>query len=124
MEEEIKDTQPGPFGGVERLKTAQTRGLRSAPRSPVTAYLDLYMLLKKKEALEKRDAGSAGRGQAYEQQLRDVLNQVKKLEEKTPELKELRGEAEAAAGKGRQAAKKASEPDWKAKDWKVIDINY
>lgn len=126
MEEEFKETQPHRFGGVEKLKTAQTCGIRSAPRSPITAYLDLYMLLKKREALERRGTSQAGQGDAYEQQLRDVLKQVKQLEGSKPELKELR-EAAEAEGKGKQAAKKSPKEglkDWKGKDWKVVDIEY
>ena len=126
VEEQVEEIERKPvrkFGGVERLMTASTRGLRSAPRSPTAAYLDLYMLLKKKEAMERHTLSSQGRAVGYDTQLKEVLKDVKKLEESTPELRELR-EAAEAEGKGKQAAKKVPREGWKEKDWKVVDIEY
>jgi len=99
-------TLSGRFGGVEKIKTAQTQGLLSAPSdSEAKAYLELYMLLKKKERLERRDD---------EGQLQAVLKRIKKLQESLPpQLEEVKPATE------KQTASKTPK-----KDWKVMSIDY
>lgn len=117
--EEISRTPRRKFGGVERLKTAGTRGLRSAPRSPTAAYLDLYMLLKKKEVWERHSLHASGREEGFREQLREVIEDVRSLEESMPELKELR------EGEEKETEQKKAAKQWKKrKDWKVVDLEY
>lgn len=116
--EEISKTPRRKFGGVERLKTAGTRGLRSAPRSPTAAYLDLYMLLKKKQVWERHSLHASGREEGFKEQLREAVEDVRSLEESMPELKELR------EGKEKETEQKKLTKWKKRKDWKVVDLEY
>jgi hypothetical protein len=95
----------GRFGGVEEIKTAQTEGIRSVPSdSSANAYLELYMLLKKKERLERRND---------ERQLQAVLARIKKLQESLPpQLEEVK------------PAREEQVEIPKKKGWKVMSIDY
>ncbi len=100
-------TLSGHFGGIEKIKTAQTQGIRSVPvDSAATAYLELYMLIKKKERLERRDD---------QRQLQAALERIKKLQESVPppQLEEVKPATE------KQTANKTP-----TKDWKVMNIDY
>jgi len=99
-------TLAGSFGGIEKIKTAQTQRVRSVPSdSGATAHLELYMLLKKKERLERRDDQG---------QLEGVIEQIEKLQESLPP--QLEGVNPKAA---KQETKRAPK-----KDWKVMSIDY
>jgi len=99
-------TLAGSFGGIEKIKTAQTRGIRSAPaNSEARTYLDLYMLLKKKERLERRDDQG---------QLEGVLKRISELQESLPPQLE-----EVKPARAKQTANKTPR-----KDWKVMSIDY
>ncbi len=99
-------TLSGRFGGIEKIKTAQSQRLRSVPStSEAASYLELYMLLKKKERLERRDDQG---------QLQAVLKWIKELQESLPpQLDKVKPAREEQTG-GRAPKK----------DWKVMKIDY
>ena len=98
-------TSAGYLGGIEKIKTAQTQRLRSIPfRSRADAYLELYMLLKKKERLERQNNA---------EQLEAVLKQIRALQESLLQLEGVNPKV------GKQETKETPK-----KSWKVMSIDY
>ncbi|NQT47567.1 MAG: hypothetical protein HQ578_01175 [Chloroflexi bacterium] len=99
----------GRLAGIENIKTAQTRGVRSVPcDGDAAVHLEMYMLLKQKERLEKRQK------QNDEGKLEAVLRRIQELQESLPSR-----HGKAVPTKGRVSDDKASK-----KTWNVMGINY
>ena len=97
--------------GVENIKTMKSRGLRSIPRSQNDSYLDLYMLNKEKERLEKELSHSGKRSERASKRLQAIGSRIEKLEKSS-----LPGDKDKAKeAVGNKAPKK---------DWKVMSIDY
>lgn len=62
------------------IRSLHTSGRRSIPRVQSSAYLDLYMLQKAKDRLEKEAALLIKRGQAIEKRLSEIQKQMDSLE--------------------------------------------
>lgn len=69
--------------GLREIRSLHTSGRRSIPRVQSSAYLDLYMLQKAKDRLEKEAALLIKRGQAIEKRLREIQKQMESLERST-----------------------------------------
>lgn len=97
--------------GVENIKTMKSRGLRSIPRSQNDSYLDLYMLYKEKERLEKELFHSGKRGERASKRLEVIGSRIEKLEKSS-----LPGD--------KDKAKEAVGNKTPKKDWKVMSLDY
>jgi len=87
------------------------RDLRSIPRSQNDSYLDLYILYKEKERLEKELSHSGKRSERASKRLEVIGLRIEKLEKPSPP-----GDKEKAKETvGRETPKK---------DWKVMKIDY
>lgn len=67
--------------GLREVRTLHTSGRRAMPRVQSSAYLDLYMLQKAKDRLEKEAALLLKRGQAIAKRLREIHAQMEGLEQ-------------------------------------------
>lgn len=66
--------------GLRDIRSLHTSGRRSIPRVQSSAYLDLYMLQKAKDRLEKEAALLIKRGQAIEKRLSEIRKQMDSLQ--------------------------------------------
>ena len=66
--------------GLRDIRSLHTSGRRSIPRVQSSAFLDLYMLQKAKDRLEKEAALLIKRGQAIEKRLSEIQKQMDSLE--------------------------------------------
>lgn len=67
--------------GLRDIRSLHTSGRRSIPRVQSSAYLDLYMLQKAKDRLEKEAALLIKRGQAIEKRLGEIQKQMESLQQ-------------------------------------------
>ena len=97
------------LSGLREIRTLHSAKKRSIPRVQSSTYLDLYMLRKEKDRLEKEIYILDKRKKSMQKRLDEIDAEMKKLEE--------------AEDKGRQAnpqvVKKPS-----GKDWKTISLKY
>ena len=94
------------IGGFRDIRSMHTTGQRSIPRTQTSSYLDLYMLQKERERLEKELSHLEKRRQAIERRLKDIQEQRGRLG-KPPWGESRGGEVEYAFKKG------PSEKKWK-----------
>ena len=85
---------------------------RSIPRFKNSAFLDLYMLQKEKERLEKEVALLAKRNQGIRKRLSDIQRQMEGLERS------------AQSERPDHGGEKAAERNAPAKRWKTFSMNY
>ena len=97
------------ISGLRSIKSMRSSSKRSIPRVQRSAYLDLYMLRKKKDRLEKEIYILDKRKIETQKKLNDVNKQMDKLLKAEPERKE--GVS--------QEVKKPS-----GKDWKTMTLKY
>jgi len=91
------------IGGLRSIKSMHSSSKRSIPRVQSSAYLDLYMLRKEKDRLEKEIYILDKRKIETQKKLNDVNKQMDKLLKAEPERKE--GVS--------QEVKKPKESEWK-----------
>lgn len=99
--------------GVENMRTMRNGGLRSIPKGQNDNYLEMYVLSKGKELLEREIAHSWKRRERA----------VKMLEELGARMKELESassQTESEEGKTNEVAS----VDNGGKIWKVMNIDY
>lgn len=96
--------------GVENVRTMKSQGARSLPRSHSDAYIDLFVLHKEKERLEKELSEMAKRAEKTTKRLEELGVRIEKLQTSNGEEKEM--------------AKEPLEGVTAKKDWKVVNINY
>jgi len=101
------------IGGLRNVKSMHSTGKRSIPRVASSAYLDLYMLRKEKERLEKEDAILEKRKAGIRKRLEDIEKEMGVLEKMDRQ------------GKGQQdknrEVKKEEPQEMK---WKKIALSY
>ena len=74
--------------GLSAMRTLHTTGRRSVPRGyQSSAYIDLYMLAKEKDRLEKETSIIGRRNRIIERRLNDIEKETVRL--KTQEVKKL-----------------------------------
>ena len=99
--------------GLREIRSLHSTGKRSIPRVQSAAYLDLYMLGKEKERLEKEAALLEKRGLAIRKRLQDIQRQAESLEKS------------ASQTEGREGGdKRAGARSGPAKKWKTFSMNY
>jgi len=97
---------------VGHIKTSRGQGIRAIPRKQDDhGYLDLYVLDKEKERVEKELSQLGNRGERASKRLEEIKLKMEKLKGES----EDRNEEKAKETVGRETAKK---------DWKVMPINY
>ena len=99
--------------GLREIRSLRSTGKRSIPRVQSSAYLDLYMLEKEKERLEKEAVLLEKRSRAILKRLGDIQRQAEVLE-KSASL------AEGRKGKD----ERQGEPTSPGKKWKTFSVNY
>ena len=97
------------MSGLRSIKSMHSSNKRSIPRVQNSAYLDLYMLRKEKDRLEKDIYILDKRKIGTQKKLDDVNKQMDKLLKTEPERKE----------KLSQEVKKP-----RGKDWKTMSLKY
>ena len=97
------------ISGLRSIKSMHSSGKRSIPRVQSSAYLDLYMLRKEKDRLEKEIYILDKRKKDIQKKLDDVNKQMEKLQKAEAERKE----------KVLQEFEKPSE-----KEWKTMKLKY
>lgn len=90
----------------------RTTGQRSMPRLPGAELIDLYMLRKEKDRLEKEAAVLAKRSHGLQKRLEDIQKQMGSLERSAPTERPSNG------------GEKATERSAPAKRWKTFSMNY
>lgn len=97
------------ISGLQSIKSMRTTGKRSIPRTQSSAYLDLYMMKKEKDRLEKEIYILDKRKKSIQKRLDDINREMEKLERQEAERKENFS----------QEFKKPAE-----KGWKRISLSY
>lgn len=100
--------------GASDLRGVTGSKIHSAPRTGDTAYLDLFILKKKKDRLEKEENTLKKRKERIQKSLSEIKQET--------ELAEKMAEKE----KEKESRKKSSEPRIKSpsKEWHKITLNY
>ena len=97
------------INGLRGIKSMHSTSKRSIPRAESSAYLDLYMLRKEKDRLEKEIYILEKRKKDAEKKLNDIDKQMDKLQKAEVERKD-------------KASQGFSElPD---KNWKTMSLKY
>lgn len=89
-----------------------TSGRRSIPRVQTSAHLDLYMLEKERERLEKEAALLAKRNQGIQKRLREIRKQMEGLEQLA--------QTQSLGNGGKHVTERAR----LAKKWKSFSVHY
>ncbi len=76
------------ISGLRNIRSMHSAGKRSIPRVASSAYLDLYMLQKEKERLEKEDTILEKRRVAIQKKLEDIKKEEEVLEKLSQQEKE------------------------------------
>lgn len=97
------------ISGLRSIKSMHSSSKRSIPRVQSSAYLDLYMLRKEKDRLEKEIYILDKRKKDIQKKLDDVNGQMDKLQK-------------AEAGRKESVAKKFEKPS--EKEWKTMSLKY
>lgn len=97
------------IAGLRGIKTMLTGKKRSIPRMKSSVYLDLYMLKKEKDRLEKEMCVSGRKDKETRKKLDEISKAMVKLQkEGTKRNENIGGEPVKTSGK----------------DWKKMDFNY
>ena len=97
------------ISGLQSIKSMHSGGKRSIPRAQSSAYLDLYMLRKEKDRLEKDIYILDKRKKDVQKKLDEVNKQMDKLQKSATEGNErLSPEVKKPSGK----------------DWKTMPLAY
>jgi len=99
--------------GLREIRSLRSTAKRSIPRVQSSAHLDLYILEKEKERLEKEMAVLGKRSRAILKGLGDIQRQTETLE-KSASLTEGR--------KGKDG--RGGEPSGPGKKWKTFSLSY
>lgn len=100
--------------GTADIKGVTGSKIHSAPRIGDTAYLDLFILKKKKDRLEREEKALKKR----KERIGKSLSEIKKETELAEKM--------AEKGKEKESRKKSSEPRIKppSKEWRKMTLNY
>ena len=97
------------LSGLREMRTMHSSKKRSIPRVQSSAYLDLYMLGKEKDRLEKEMFMLEKRIASTQKRIDEIAGEMKKLE--------------GAETRGRQATPDEFKKNHK-KDWKTMAMTY
>lgn len=97
------------LSGLREIRTLHSAKKRSIPRVQSSTYLDLYMLKKEKDRLEKEIYVLDKRKKSMQKRLDEIDAEMKKLEEAEPRRSQAKPEG----------FKKPS-----GKDWKTMPLKY
>jgi len=97
------------LSGLREMRTMHSSKKRSIPRVQSSAYLDLYMLGKEKDRMEKEMFILEKRKTSVQKRLDEIAVEMKKLEE--------------AETRGQQATPDEFKKNHK-KDWKTMAMTY
>jgi len=97
------------ISGLRSIKSMHSSSKRSIPRVQSSAYLDLYMLRKEKDRLEKEIYILDKRKKDVQKKLDDVNGQMDKLQK-------------AETGRKESVAKEFEKPV--GKEWKTMSLKY
>ena len=97
------------ISGLRSIKSMHSSSKRSIPRVQSSAYLDLYMMRKEKDRLEKEIYILDKRKKDVQKKLDDVNEQMDKLQK-------------AETGRKERATKEFEKPA--GKEWKTISLEY
>ena len=104
---------------VGHIKTSRGQGIRAIPRKQDDySYLDLYVLDKERERVEKELSQLGNRGESASKRLEEVKLKMEKIKLK---MEKLKGESEDG---NEEKAKETVGGETAKKDWKVMPINY
>lgn len=101
------------INGLQNIRTICSTGRRSIPRVAGSAFLDLYMLRKAKERLEKEDAILEKRKVGIQKRLEDIRREMEVLE----------GLHQQEKG-GQIGHKEAIKEEPQEKKWKKMFLSY
>ena len=97
------------ISGLRKIKSMRSSGKRSVPRVQSSAYLDLYMMRKERDRMEKEICILDKRKKDAQRNLDDINKEMDKLQKTGTERKE-------------SAAKEIEKPS--QKDWKTMPLKY
>jgi len=97
------------ISGLRSIRSMDGTGKRSIPRVQSSAYLDLYILHKEKDRLEKEIYILDKRKKDIQKKLDDVNEQIDKLQK-------------AEVGRKERTIKEFKKPS--EKDWKTMPLKY
>lgn len=99
------------ISGLRSIRSMHTTVQRGIPKTKSSAYLNLYMLRKEIERLEKEKEIAGKRIQGVDKRLADIQKEVSELEKLT--------------GTGQEKVRRVSEePVTEDKKWKRMSLNY
>ena len=99
------------ISGLRSIKSMHSSSKRSIPRVQSSAYLDLYMLRKEKDRLDKEIYILDKRKKDVQKKLDDVNGQMDKLQK-------------AETGRKESVAKEFEKPADAGKEWKTMSLSY
>ena len=76
--------------GVRDIKSIHSVGARSIPKVQRSSYLELYMLRREKDRLEKEMFALDKRRNAANKQLNSINNRIEKLQKETHEEQKIK----------------------------------
>jgi len=76
--------------GIRDIKSAHSVGARSIPKVQRSSYLELYMLRREKDRLEKEILVLEKRRSAAKRQLDSINKRIKKLQNETHQEQEIK----------------------------------
>ncbi len=97
------------ISGLRSVKSMHSTGKRSIPRVESSAYLDLYMLKKEKDRLEKEIYILDKRNKDTQKKLDDINKEMDKLQK-------------AEAGRKEKVLQEFEKPS--EKEWKTMKLKY
>lgn len=101
------------ISGLRDIRSHRSIGRRSLPRFQSSAYLELYMLGKERDRLEKELALMERRRKGIEKRLLELRREMEGLERS------------ARSGRPDNGMKKGAEPDGSTrKKWKTFAVKY
>ena len=109
------------LSGLREIRSMTSSKKRSIPRVQSSTYLDLYMLKKEKDRIEKEVYVLDKRKNSLQKRLAGIDAEMKKLEKK--ETGEQAGVHSDASERERQMNAEAFRKN-PAKDWKTMAIKY
>ena len=97
------------LSGLREIKTMHSSKKRSIPRVQSSAYLDLYMLRKEKDRLEKEVYILEKRKKGIQKRIDEISAEMDKLEKAEPKRREAKPERLGIPS---------------GKDWKTMPLKY
>lgn len=107
--------------GLSDLRTALTTRVRAKPPQKGTAHLDLYLLGKEKQRLEKELAGLEQRQRRIQAHLAEIRQEIATLEQET---ERERSSKDPSADLGAGGKQPAPASQYGQRPWKKMTVDY